>query len=730
MIKSEWQSFFKNKFMVVAIIAIMIIPTIYTTIFLGSMWDPYGNVDKLPVAIVNKDKSVIYEDEVMDVGNELVDNLKESNSLDFNFVDEDVAERGLENGTYYMVVTIPEDFSANAITLMDDEPQQMALDYETNPGTNYIASKMSETAVEKIRNEVQEKITKQYAEIIFDKVQTLGDGLNEAADGTATALDGVQQLKDGNNEITTNLQTLASSSLTFKDGANELNIGLKQYTDGVSTAANGSQSILSGLNQISGQIGTSLSEDNKKQLKELQSGAVKLNDGIQTLNNTLKNTDSSSNNISNSLKTIGEKAEKAGNDYEKMSEEIASSSAFNSLDDTQKAEILKILNDNGASLKNDLTSIGSNTQSVASEVNSLGTSVGSLKENVNKIANVSNQVLPASSQAIENLANGLGSVKTVLDRQGTTPDTMGLIQGMNSLNNGLGTLVSKNNELLSGTSKLASGAEQISDGSGKLRDGSQTLGNGLNDLYDGTVTLNDGLSDGAEEVNSINPTDDTYDMMASPINAEETQMTKVDNNGNAMAPYMMCVALWVACIAFCIMYPLTSHSGKMESGFKWWLSKASVIAVVTVLQAIIMIFMLKAINGFNPAQLGKIVFVSCLLSVTFMSIMYFFNILLDKVGSFLMIVFMVLQLGGCGGTYPLELASKFYTIIKPFMPFTYGVHAFRSAICGGASITKDVIFLTSVLVLFIVLTIIVFNLKAKKIMKEDEISNKEVVSIA
>ena len=413
-----------------------------------------------------------------------------------------------------------------------------------------------------------------------------------------------------------------------------------------------------------------------------------------------------------------------------MSEEIASSSAFNSLDDTQKAEILKILNDNGASLKNDLTSIGSNTQSVASEVNSLGTSVGSLKENVNKIANVSNQVLPASSQAIENLANGLGSVKTVLDRQGTTPDTMGLIQGMNSLNNGLGTLVSKNNELLSGTSKLASGAEQISDGSGKLRDGSQTLGNGLNDLYDGTVTLNDGLSDGAEEVNSINPTDDTYDMMASPINAEETQMTKVDNNGNAMAPYMMCVALWVACIAFCIMYPLTSHSGKMESGFKWWLSKASVIAVVTVLQAIIMIFMLKAINGFNPAQLGKIVFVSCLLSVTFMSIMYFFNILLDKVGSFLMIVFMVLQLGGCGGTYPLELASKFYTIIKPFMPFTYGVHAFRSAICGGASITKDVIFLTSVLALFIVLTIIVFNLKAKKIMKEDEISNKEVVSIA
>ena len=121
MIKSEWKSLFKNKFMMVVVIAIMIIPTIYTTIFLGSMWDPYGEIDKLPVAIVNNDKSVVYEDKTMDVGKELVDNLKENNSLDFNFVDNDVAKSGLENGTYYMVVTIPEDKSRNKLHSIKNE---------------------------------------------------------------------------------------------------------------------------------------------------------------------------------------------------------------------------------------------------------------------------------------------------------------------------------------------------------------------------------------------------------------------------------------------------------------------------------------------------------------------------------------------------------------------------------------------------------------------------------
>ena len=169
MIKQEWKQLLKNKMLMVVLIAIIAIPTIYTTLFLGSMWDPYGKVENLPVAVVNLDQPVDYEDTRLKVGEDLVDKLKDNDSLDFHFVDGREAERGLEEGDYYMVITIPKDFSENASTLMDDKPKKMQLNYSTNPGSNYIASKMSETAFAKIKNEVANEVTKTYTETVFEQ---------------------------------------------------------------------------------------------------------------------------------------------------------------------------------------------------------------------------------------------------------------------------------------------------------------------------------------------------------------------------------------------------------------------------------------------------------------------------------------------------------------------------------------------------------------------------------
>ena len=174
MLKLEWKKLLSNKLMLVVIVAIIAIPTIYTTLFLGSMWDPYGNMDKLPVAVVNEDKSVEYEGETLNIGKEMVENLKEDGSLNFSFTDKERARQGLKDGSYYMVITIPEDFSANAATLTREKPEKMELSYETNPGINYIASKMSETAMEKIQSSVREEVTRTYAEAVFEQIGKAG----------------------------------------------------------------------------------------------------------------------------------------------------------------------------------------------------------------------------------------------------------------------------------------------------------------------------------------------------------------------------------------------------------------------------------------------------------------------------------------------------------------------------------------------------------------------------
>ena len=130
-------------------------------------------------------------------------------------------------------------------------------------------------------------------------------------------------------------------------------------------------------------------------------------------------------------------------------------------------------------------------------------------------------------------------------------------------------------------------------------------------------------------------------MFAAPLEIEEEQITYVADNGHAMAPYMMSVGLWVGCIAFCLMYPLTSCPGKMDSGLKWWFSKASVLVVTAVLQAVVMLAALAVFDGFDPERAGLTALTACAASVAFMSVMYFFTSLLGRVGSFLMLVFMV-----------------------------------------------------------------------------------------
>lgn len=111
MIKAEFENIAKHKILTATICAMMIIPFLYSVFFLKSVWDPYGNTGHLPVAVVNKDQSVKFQSKNFAVGDQLVDQLKENDDLDWHFVSAKKAQYGLSHKKYYMVITIPENFS-------------------------------------------------------------------------------------------------------------------------------------------------------------------------------------------------------------------------------------------------------------------------------------------------------------------------------------------------------------------------------------------------------------------------------------------------------------------------------------------------------------------------------------------------------------------------------------------------------------------------------------------
>ena len=790
MLKNEWKKLFQSKFMVVVMIAVMLIPTIYTAIFVGAMWDPYGNTENLPVAVVNKDKAVTYNEKELNVGEDLVENLRENNSLGFHFVDENEAAEGLAKGDYYMVITIPEDFSKNVTTLTEDKTKKMQLYYETNPGQNYIASKMSETAIKEIQANIREKITTQYTETMFEQLGTIGDGFVEAADGALQITDGTDQLLDGNQQIGDGLNTLAEGTLTLKKGGTELQTGLDTYTKGVGTLEQGaatldsksnelnqgvesvsegitslkggSGAILAGMKTMSKELSKSLSKENMKTMEQLENGLTAMNDGIQQLNTSVQGMNVGSQltetvgAVEGGLTSIGGSLGSAQTNLGTLQQTLTGLYTRLVNAGTNPAEALAIVQELGAqvgAVGTDVSNIAATTQGMADTLTekkpaltAATTGLESLKTNVATLAANSSVVLPGSSQAITKLTTGLQSVQTALTKEGSTAKEMGLIQAMSAVDAGLGQLdtgvngenglkagvsaytagvssvsagtkeLAKNSDaLVNGAGKLTDGAQALNEGALQLEDGSEAMGDGLKELKDGSITLADSLSDAGDEVNSTKTDEDAVDMFAAPVESVGSEHSHIENNGSAMAAYMMGVGLWVACIAFCTIYPLSKPSTeKVKNGFSWWFSKASVYLTVSVIQAVVMIFMLKLILGFQPKYLGKTVLVAVMASLAFMSVMYFFNVCFGKVGSYLMLIFMVLQLGGSAGTYPLELSSDFYHKLHERMPFTYSVNAFRATISTGNDIMPQLTIFIGMIVVFNLLSLAVFLYKSKK----------------
>lgn len=779
MIKAEWKNIAKSTWLKIVLCAIMIIPMIYACVFLGSMWDPYGQTDQLPVAVVNKDKEVEYNGSTMDIGKQLSDKLAKNDSMDFNIVSSSKAQKGLKDGKYYMIITIPENFSKNATTLLDDDPQTMMLTYTTNPQTNYVATKMDESAMAKVKAEISSTVTKTYSKILFKNVKTLSKGFKTAAEGSQKLSDGVNTAKDGNATITENLNTLASSSLVFNDGADSLVKGLSAYTKGVSTAKAGAQQLdnnsatlnngaaqlkagssqlLSavqaaekqlgdGINASAGQLNT-LTSSNKQieeSSKQLSAALTKIQGAIDSNNlvendaqaakkvdgmiSTLSTTISTMNNNAAQLNQLAAAEKKQAEQLQATQPQAAqelmlkatshatqaatlqqvASQLSSSINTDDLKQLSTLLNGNAAVLKNQ-TAANAKTQQLLASSQQLATAnntaVGSLVTNL--------KTVQANMKGTSNSVGMVGAVSQIDEGLGTLQSGLKTYTGgVKQVNNGLGTLASNNKTLNSGASQLADGALKISSGSNQLAAGSATLGEGLTTIGEGTNTLTSSLKDASKKSN-IKSTNKTYKQMSTPVDTQKKEITNMPNNGHAMAPYMMSVALYVACMALSLMYPFGKGMTTTDSPVKFLLAKATVMVPLSFVQALILYFSLRGFCGFTPARPGLCIAFMLLLSLAFMAFIAFLAIAFGRIGEFIALIFMVFNLGASAGTYPLETAPHWYTVLHPFVPFTYSVNGFRSVIANATAVpTTEILFFVGLLVVSVLLTYVIVRHRSK-----------------
>lgn len=768
----ELKALIKSPKLWVTMIGVALIPALYNLSFLGSMWDPYGNVDDLPVAVVNQDKSSTLNDQTLSIGDDMVDSMSKNKALDYHFVSEKKAEEGLENGDYYMVITLPKDLSEKAASLLTDDPEKLTINYQTTVGRSFVASKMSESAMTKLKDTVSKNITTTYTQAVFKSMSSLQDGLQEASDGGNELLSGSKQLESGSQTITDNLNTAASGSQTLADGTATLSSGLTTYTNGVSTLASGanelnsnSVALISGIAQLkesSTQVqrlvdgansltdglqqlatSTTLPAEETENIQSLISGLPQLNAGIQQLNTSVSEVSSNidTTKISTALNDIASQATGILSAEEKDSSDrlaaIQATAAYQSLDASQQAELVNALNTSGNSVSQQAQQILKDAKAMQvalAALSSLSSKVTELQAGVSQIASQSNIALPGSVAALTKLSAGLTKVNTVTTTQ-LVPGSSQIASGVSMLNtklssganelltgattytnavsqiaSGANQLVANNNQLTSGASQLQSGAEALASGSSQLAAGSDTLTSGFTTLTSSLSTLSSSLTDASKQLSLVSVTNKNAKLVSNPVSTKETDNDSVKVNGIGMAPYMIAVSLMVVALSTNVIFASSLSGRPVKNRFEWAKQKLFINGLISTVGSLVLYGAIQFL-GFEANYNLRTIMLIILSGWTLMALVTALVGWDDRYGSFISLLMLLLQVGSAGGSYPIELSPKFFQVVHPYLPMSYIVSGLRQTISMTGNISKEVGILSAFLLAFMVMAVLIYRPK-------------------
>ena len=643
MVRAEWRHLCKNKILLLSMAVISFIPIMYSGFFLGSIWDPYGQVKNLPVAFVNEDKGAQLNGQALNVGQSVEQKLKNNHDLGWEFVNKQQADSGVSSGHFYAVVTVPTDFSAKAASITAAQPQQAVIRYTTTPAKNYIGSLVSNQAAEKVKTSVAEQITQAYAKGVLENIGKLGDGLETAAGGASTLHGGLTQLQAG--------------AQTYTGGVRQLAVNQRAMANGLAQLSNGSRQLQAGLGQLSNGL------PSESQVAQLTNGTKQLQAGLNQLNTSVHNpspalvnqqskVQSEAQILAQTMQTSLADLSAAGVVLKDLGSQAVASGGSTTITLPQISQLsqalskTQIITTQAAALLKDLQIL---TKSLSTQQAQLQTGVSTLNNGVNQLA----------------------------------PNAITALNGYNSVR-------AANNQLLAGSSSLANGLAQAQTGSQQLANGARLLDsrsgvltNGASQLADGADTLSTKLADASRQL-KIQPTGAaTQQQMASPVKSETTKQGDVPNYGYALAPYVLSLSLFVGAIALNIIYPIRKTFAEQENAFRWWLAKASVTGVAAFVQATILMLIMVYCLGLVPDHPVNFIGAIYLTSFVYMSIVSLLVIVLDNPGRFLAMVLLVLQLGSSEGTFPIQTANGFFQAVNPLVPMTYSIRALRQAISGG-----------------------------------------------
>ncbi|PFA86994.1 MULTISPECIES: YhgE/Pip domain-containing protein [Bacillus] len=554
LLRKEFTEIIKSKKILIPIIAVLFVPILYAGMFLWAFWDPYKQLDDLPVAVVNLDKGAVFDGKSIEVGKGLVDNLKDNKSFKWEFVSEKEAKKGMEGRKYYMLVRIPDDFSSNATTLLKDNPKPLNLEYIPNESLNFLSSQIGGTAIEKIKTEVSSTLTKTYAEKMFDSIKDVSKGLADGSEGANKLHDGSSELHDGSSKVTDGLHTLQGKSGEMKDGVEKLFDGSGKVTAGLNTLnsktgemqigigklVDGSGKVTDGLHVLnsnagigklvdgSGKVTAGLNTLNSK-TGELRDGSEKVTGGLNKLVSKSGDLKTGTTDLSNGMGKLVEgrrQLEKGSQEIQKGLQDLNSNvqKSAAGLEEMQSKvpSILNTVNEKIDGAGANINQLNELTQSTVGDAKTAAQDVANLQKQIESLPKeYQEQLQPFITSAVKStatvqqkaagVAGGTNKLnEEVKQLKGEIHQTTNGLQnklpnpaGMKALAGGVEKLTNAQNEFVSKFHGFGEGLDNAKIGADKLKDGSVQLIDGVTQLQSGSGKVTDGLGQLSAGVNQL-----------------------------------------------------------------------------------------------------------------------------------------------------------------------------------------------------------------------------------
>ncbi|MDR1032607.1 MAG: YhgE/Pip domain-containing protein [Candidatus Nomurabacteria bacterium] len=604
-----------------ALLAFLIIPLLYSSLYLYANSDPYGNMKNLPVAVVNNDKgatSTPPSDKLPNnMGAEVIKNLEKDNSFNWQVVDNNDYEQKVINGEYAFALVIDDNFTENVYKLSSFEAVKTNMKLLLNDANSYVLHEIAGQVKFRVTSEVSSILSQQVIMLQLAGLSEIHSQLVAAADGAGQLASGLDRACSGADQLKASVDQFTNALVQLNSSINELNRNVKALPDAVKQLKNGADQLKNGLDQVSAVT------------QQVYQYEVEANQAWQK--------------IASEVKTLIENS---------------------ALSDNIKDSLLTLVN--------------------------------TVDARIGKMHSAISQYVGAISQ---------------------------LDTGASALNDGLGYLSQASNRLVMSVQKLTDSVGSLQANFIKFTSAVAELSSGLKELSGGAHQLEDRLRSGVESVPNLTDAEAKKfaEVAANPITFDTTTLAPAGNYAAGLAPFFMALAGWIGVyILFVLMQPIStraliSNVSPWKVALGGWLP----LAAIGVVQMVVMLVALHFIVGLAPVHAVLTMLFLFLMVLTYLTIVHFLVTAFGKVGLFIGLVLMIVQLTTAGGTFPWQTMPAIDQVLYQVMPMSHSVDALRNLIYGGSlmiALQKSLV-LVAYLVTFGLLDVIIVRIRRRWSMK-------------